>query len=164
MAKNKKASNPGPLNPLDDDNPDPMPEDLEGEEEWKNKVEKLLIHLDNRQEEIAKQYNLFVAKMDEQQNMIAAINPRAGAIAGGNGSKEAVQNSNSQSMSENLNKKFSDATLRDLIEAGDLGLRIHERRQGLDDFEKLMVDTGKKGFEQFLGNVASVSARKDVTS
>jgi len=55
----------------------------------------------------------------------------------------------SDGIAHTMNKKMADASLAELVQAGDLALRVHDRRQGLTDLEEFMVGVGKQNMIGF---------------
>ena len=50
---------------------------------------------------------------------------------------------------QTMNKKIGESTLGEMVQAGDLALRVHDRRAGLTDLEEFMVDVGKQNMIGF---------------
>ena len=65
--------------------------------------------------------------------------------------QEVKSDPRSQGVGEIMSKKIGEASVGELVQAGDLALRVHDRRQGLTDLEEFMVGMGKNtmmGFGQ----------------
>ena len=127
--------------------------------------DKMLV-IENKLEEMATQYNAFVqtmAKMQQRTDDILQmiIRPPEQPTQEGNGEKKKTD-IKSHGISETMGKKVSDATLHELIEAGDLALRVHDRRQGLTDLEEFMVGLGKNTLQTFGQASSSAVGRKTV--
>jgi len=72
------------------------------------------------------------------------------------------KDSRSAGISDTMGKKLSDATLHEIIEAGDLALKVHDRRQGLTDLEEFMVGLGKNTLSNFGTAQSGAIGRKQV--
>ena len=80
------------------------------------------------------------------------------------GSAQNEADNRSTGFLKSMDKKVSDASLRDLVEAGDLALKVHDRRGGPDEFQQLMIDNAKEGFKNYLGAIGSRKGAADVTT
>lgn len=121
----------------------------------------------NKLDEMTEKYNGFVqtmAKMQQRTDDILQMiirPPEQPTEQEGNGEKKKTD-IRSHGISETMGKKVSDATLHELIEAGDLALRVHDRRQGLTDLEEFMVGLGKNTLQTFGQASSSAVGRKTV--
>ena len=100
-----------------------------------------------RLNEMTEKFNGFVqtvAKLDERTNMILQNIIRPPEVElGPNGEKKDMADPKSQGIGDVMSKKFGDASVGELVQAGDLMLRVNERRKGLTDLEEFMVTIGK---------------------
>ena len=157
LSKRKaKSSDLEPETPLDSE-PEGAPE-----VDRLSRIEENIQRMDN-------QYNNFVqtvTKLDARtqdilQSMIRP--PELPQVAPGNG-EQKPPDPRSKGISDTMNKKFADASIGELVQAGDLCLRVNERRQGLTDLEEFLVTTGKDTITGFGSAKAHGLGRKDVES
>ena len=129
-----------------------------------------LQNMNKRLDDMASQYNGFVqtmAKMQQRTDDILQMiirppdldSPTANQT--GNGEKKKTD-SKSAGITDTWNKKLSDATLHEIVEAGDLALKVHDRRQGLTDLEEFMVGLGKNTLTTYGNAAGAATGRKTV--
>ena len=129
------------------------PESSLDDNEVKEFSEDKITRMELKLEEMANQYNAFVqtmAKMQQRTDDILQmiIRPPEVQTDPGNGEKKKID-AKSEGIGDTLNKKFNDATVGELVSAGDLMLKVHDRRQGLTDLEEFMVGVGKNQITGF---------------
>jgi len=141
-------------------------EELEEEEVIKHEsYTKHEVEIINMITEMKNQYNGFVqvmAKLNQRTDDILQmiIRPPEQPAEPKDGEKKTMTDSRSTGISETMGKKVSDATLHELIEAGDLALRVHDRRQGLTDLEEFMVGLGKNTLTNYGTSQSGALGRK----
>ena len=54
--------------------------------------------------------------------------------------QEEKRDPRSDGIAQTMSKKLSESSLGEIVQAGDLALRVHDRRAGLTDLEVFMVD------------------------
>ena len=63
--------------------------------------------------------------------------------------QEEKRDPRSNGIAQTMSKKLSESSLCEILQAGDLALRVHDRRAGLTDLEEFMVDVGKQNMIGF---------------
>ncbi len=120
----------------------------------------------NSLDEMKQQYNGFVQTMAKMQqrtdDILQMIIRPPEQTQQGDGEEKKKTDIRSHGISETMGKKVSDATLHEIIEAGDLALRVHDRRAGLTDLEEFMVGLGKNTLSNFGTAQSATIGRKTV--